>query len=542
MFPGPMPCASPVGPRAASRLVSVETMTNAASASFAHFGSALHGMSAFAHEPLPAFGNGIECIHVESRTDQVSGHARTHVAEPHEPDESLVQRSARPVGRVDEVVGERRPAPHARSGAVQRGPRRAGIVDGSRSEPLSRSRGTSPEGVRPFGSGEDGERQRHRGQGFGPRSEAPLEWSSEGGKHQRLLHLGRRWRHASDRGGGTLRSRMGRYKAFARTRVDSLDSNRANRRKSRKVCVCRRRRRPFCRFVARRSRRAGIPVRAARIGPPPPVRDTIGSHGLRGPKAVPRRGDRRPGDHSLRALFDTQRPLVPRAGARRAALPLRPREGRCRRSVRVELHASPRQPDRSHAVPRDVAPLARCDHPRRGVRSGGASPRGASRAVRGRGGRRVHRRRHQPRPFLPPQRLELQPVRARRGVPLRFGRSERELRVPHRLLHAPLRGDPRGLRQALHRPARERPPVPPCAHEASPHDGSVPRRTPHCGATASLRLRHAMRGRGGIPRHAPAARRRPRSPPCPHPRHHRAPQRVPGRPHPDAGRLGPRSG
>ena len=46
--------------------------------------------------------------------------------------------------------------------------------------------------------------------------------------------------------------------------------------------------------------------------------------------------------------------------------------------------------------------------------------------------RGLRRRRHQPRRFVPPHAVDLQPLRARRRLSLRLGRPERELRADHR--------------------------------------------------------------------------------------------------------------
>ena len=58
--------------------------------------------------------------------------------------------------------------------------------------------------------------------------------------------------------------------------------------------------------------------------------------------------------------------------------------------------------------------------------------------------------------LVPAQSRDLQPVRARRGLSVRLGRRQCELRVSHRLLHAHLRRDARGFRQDLRGAARQR--------------------------------------------------------------------------------------
>ena len=115
---------------------------------------------------------------------------------------------------------------------------------------------------------------------------------------------------------------------------------------------------------------------------------------------------------------------------------LRLEERRGRRAHRVQLHAGARHRHRPHAAPRPLAALARPYSARRRERRGRAAARGARGAGRRCRHRRLHRRRYQPRRFLSPDARQLQPVRARRGLSLRRRRPERELRLPHRVLHA----------------------------------------------------------------------------------------------------------
>ena len=141
-----------------------------------------------------------------------------------------------------------------------------------------------------------------------------------------------------------------------------------------------------------------------------------------------------------------------------------------------------------------VAALARPHPARRRERRGGAAPRGA----RGAGGRRergrLPRRRHQPRRLLPPHARQFQPVRARRGLSLRRRRPERQLRLPHRALHA-------------RRAARRARTSASCASRSAPTRSSfrtrcsrsrcrmrgIPRRAADRRAAAPVRLRHAVR-------------------------------------------------
>ena len=80
--------------------------------------------------------------------------------------------------------------------------------------------------------------------------------------------------------------------------------------------------------------------------------------------------------------------------------------------------------------------------------------------------------------------------------------------------------------------------LPACAVQEAADAGGVPRRAPDRRAAAPVRLRHAVRRRGGFSGDERAAGARPRPALCTHPRHHRAPQRLPRRPDPDARRLG----
>ena len=152
-------------------------------------------------------------------------------------------------------------------------------------------------------------------------------------------------------------------------------------------------------------------------------------------------------------------------------------KGGHRRPDRLELHARARHRDRPDAAPRPLAALARSRPAGRRERRGRAAARGARGASRRRRHRRVHRRRHQPRRLVSPHAGELQPVRARRGLSLRRRRPERQLRFPHRPLHARARRDARGLRQAVRRAARQRAQVSSCAvQEASDAWRSTSRR------------------------------------------------------------------
>src|ERR1044071_193651 len=130
------------------------------------------------------------------------------------------------------------------------------------------------------------------------------------------------------------------------------------------------------------------------------------------------------------------------------------------------------------------------DHVPLGGARGVVAPRRAARAL--------PRRRHQPRRFLPPDARELQPVRARRGLSLRRRWPERELRLPYRALHATLRREARGLRQALRCAALECPAQCPRFIQEGIKLGGVPPGATDRRAAASLRLRHALRRRRGF--------------------------------------------
>ena len=95
---------------------------------------------------------------------------------------------------------------------------------------------------------------------------------------------------------------------------------------------------------------------------------------------------------------------------------------------------------------------------------------------------------------------ELQPLRARRGLSLRLGRAELDLRVPHRALHAHVRRDARGLRQALRRAARQRAEQSARAVQEAADARRVPRRAADRRSAPPVRLRDAVRGRRGVSR------------------------------------------
>ena len=88
---------------------------------------------------------------------------------------------------------------------------------------------------------------------------------------------------------------------------------------------------------------------------------------------------------------------------------------------------------------------------------------------------------------------------------LRLGRPECELRVPYRLLHAHHRRAARGLRQAVRRAARQRAQLSARAVQEAAVARGIPRRPADRRTAAPIRLRHAVRGRGGVPGHERSA-------------------------------------
>ena len=147
--------------------------------------------------------------------------------------------------------------------------------------------------------------------------------------------------------------------------------------------------------------------------------------GLRG------RGGRGARHGALCALFDPRGALVAGPGLSELLKASGSKKGRHRRPHRVQLHACSRHSHRPHPTPWASRRDGSTTCPRRRERRGGAAARGARGAVGRRERRRLPRRRHQPRRFLPPDARQFQPVRARRGVSLRRRRPERELRLPH---------------------------------------------------------------------------------------------------------------
>ena len=154
---------------------------------------------------------------------------------------------------------------------------------------------------------------------------------------------------------------------------------------------------------------------------------------------------------------------------------------------------------RAHAAFRAVAALARPRAVGRRERRRGAAPRGARGARRRCRHRGLRRRRHQPCRFASADAVDLLALRAGRGLSVRLGRRQCELRADHAQLHEALRRQARGLRQDLRRPARQRTVVSARHDEEDAHArrvyvGAADRRS-----DPSVRLRDAMRRRGGVP-------------------------------------------
>jgi hypothetical protein len=82
--------------------------------------------------------------------------------------------------------------------------------------------------------------------------------------------------------------------------------------------------------------------------------------------------------------------------------------------------------------------------------------------------------------------------------PYGAGRTERELRVPHRVLHEATRCEARGFRQAVRRATHQRTAVRLLSVQEAADPGGVPGRAADRRAAAPVRLRDAVRGRRGI--------------------------------------------
>src|SRR5262245_55988911 len=214
--------------------------------------------------------------------------------------------------------------------------------------------------------------------------------------------------------------------------------------------------------------------------------------------ALQRLGPRAAGHGALRPLLDPLGALVARKSLFLASGEVQAEKRRNRWSHRLELHAGARHRHRLHPAHRRLAALARPRAARRRERRRCPEARRARRAVGRRADRGLPRRRHQPCRFVSPDARQLQPVRSRRGLPLWRRRPERELCVSHCPLHAHLRREARGLRQAVRGAARQRPAL----RAGSLQEGTDPRGLSQ-GATdrrapAPLRLRDALRRSGGI--------------------------------------------
>ena len=99
-------------------------------------------------------------------------------------------------------------------------------------------------------------------------------------------------------------------------------------------------------------------------------------------------------------------------------------------------------------------------------------------------------------------RRTLEKVRAGCRLSLRRGRRQCQLRPDRPSLHGSLRGEAGGLRQALRGAADQRAAQSECAHEKNPDARAIHECATDCRSDPSFRLRHALRRRGGFPRHA----------------------------------------